>query len=271
MHDLKTAKIIFEDEWILVLDKKAGVVVNRSDTMKEGTLQDDLAEYFGLGQAFGVGDRAGVVHRLDKETSGLLVVAKTQRAFLDLQAQFKARQVEKEYVALVHGLVKESEGSVEAKIERIGKFGKFGISKRRSLAGREARTDFEARQRYRIPEEGLAAMISARESQSGLGLSKSRLRYLRDHAREYTLLTVLPKTGRTHQIRIHLKSIGHPVVSDLIYGPGKLLKLDLLWCPRLFLHASSLSFVHPKTKKKVKFESGLPNELKNAILNLKLI
>lgn len=267
---LKTAKIVFEDEWILVLDKKTGVVVNRSDTRKEGTLQDDLAGYFGLGPALGIGDRAGVVHRLDRETSGLLVVAKKQKAFGDLQAQFKARQVEKEYIALVHGLVRASEGSIEARIERIGKFGKFGISKRRSLAGREARTDFELRQRYQIPEERLAGIILAQDSQRGF-LSKARLRYLRVHAREYTLLTILPKTGRTHQIRVHLKSIGHPVVSDLIYGPGKLLKFDLLWCPRLFLHASSLSFVHPKTKKKLKFESGLPKELKNAILELKLI
>ena len=263
MNTLKTAQIVFEDEWILAVDKRSNVVVNRSGTTKEKTLQDDLAGYFGLAQDdLGIGDRAGIVHRLDRGTSGLLIVAKTQKVFENLQAQFKARQVAKVYLALVHGHIKDQSGTIEAKIERIGKFGKFGISNRRSLVGREARTEFEVVGRYTMPEDNLSRFLQGRT------LSKARVNYLKNHARDYTLLRIFPRTGRTHQVRVHLKSIGHPVVSDLIYTPAKLLKFDLLWCPRLFLHASSLAFSHPVTKKQVKFESDLPKDLKNAILNL---
>ena len=259
---LKTAEIIFEDEWILVVNKNAGVVVNRSETIKTGTLQDDLSDYFNLEKNLGIGDRAGIVHRLDRETSGLLAVAKTKRAFENLQAQFKGRIVAKKYIALVHGKVAKDEGSIESQIGRIGKFGKFGVMDLRSQTGREARTDYKVITRLILaPGVGLP---------QGSTLSKSRIDYLARHAKDYTLLSVFPKTGRTHQIRVHLKSMGNPAVSDLIYCPRRLLKFDLLWCPRLFLHASELTFVHPKTKKQVKFESDLPKDLKNAILNLVL-
>ena len=263
---LKTAEIIFEDKWILVVDKPSGLVVNRSETNKDGTLQDELSGYFGLrSDDLGIGDRAGIVHRLDRETSGLIVVAKTKGAFENLQAQFKERQVTKEYRALVHGYLKES-GSVETKIARIGKFGKFGVVDRRSI-GREARTDYKVEVGYEMHEDVLIKRIQ----ELGFSLSKARIKYLKNHARDYSLLSVFPKTGRTHQIRVHLKHIGHPVVSDLIYTPAKLIKFDLLWCPRLFLHAKSLEISHPKTKKRLKFESDLPKDLKSAILNLQLV
>ena len=118
-------QIIFEDSEILVLNKPAGLVVNRSQTIKEETLQDLLSEYFNLGPSLGIGDRAGIVHRLDRETSGLLLVAKTQKSFENLQDQFKERKVEKEYVALVHGHIKDEKVEIKNKIVRIGKFGKF--------------------------------------------------------------------------------------------------------------------------------------------------
>lgn len=263
---LKTAKIVFEDEWIMVVDKRSGIVVNQSQTTKETTLQDDLSDYLGLGSSLGIGDRAGIVHRLDRETSGLMLVAKTEAAFENLQAQFKSREVEKEYIALVHGKITQPEGTVEAKIARVGMFGKFGVVARRN-EGREARTEFEVEGRYHLPESYLVSLTRSQAVQ-GETLSKSRVNYLKKHAVDYTLLSVFPKTGRTHQIRVHLKSIGHPVVADLIYGPAKLIKFDLLWCPRLFLHASKLAFFHPKTQRRIEFVSDLPNDLKNAILNL---
>ena len=114
-------KIIFEDKRILVIDKLAGLVVNRSATVGEATLQDQLSEYFKLGNNLGIGDRAGIVHRLDRETSGVLVVAKTQRAFEILQSQFKDRSVKKEYTTLVHGHVGKESGSIAGAIGRIGK------------------------------------------------------------------------------------------------------------------------------------------------------
>src|SRR3989339_914272 len=103
LEELMLFKVIFEDEQILVVDKPAGLVVNRSQTNEGETLQDQLCEYFQLGDDLGIGDRAGIVHRLDRETSGVLVVAKTQRAFEILQSQFKDRSVKKEYTTLVHG------------------------------------------------------------------------------------------------------------------------------------------------------------------------
>lgn len=267
---LKVANIVFEDEQILVVDKKTDVVVNRAETTREPTLQDDLADYFGLGESLGIGDRAGIVHRLDRETSGLLVVAKTQKAFDFLQRQFAERRVAKEYVALVHGLVKDQAGSIESRIARVGKFGKFGIAEGRPsntfvTEGKEAVTDYKVvkyfqHKFFRGPTPKGVGPLE--------GITKSRINYLKQNARNYTLLRLFPKTGRTHQIRVHLKSIGHPVVSDLIYDPRRLLQFDLSWCPRLFLHASRLEFEHPGTKKRVTFESDLPKDLKNAILSL---
>jgi len=264
-------RIIFEDDQILVVDKPAGLVVNRSETIKEGTLQDQLSKYFNLGKNLGIGDRAGIVHRLDRETSGLLLVAKTQEVFDNLQRQFKEREVVKEYIALVHGLVKDNFGTIEARLGRIGKFGKFGVPKKDNLRGwgsfnpvgwRQARTDFKVVSHYQLRESRFNVLIHQNK------LTRPRINYLKHHAKDYTLLHLFPKTGRTHQVRVHLKSIGHPIVSDLIYTPKKLVKFDLLWCSRLFLHAKSLEFIHPKTKRRQKFNCDLPKDLKGAILNL---
>lgn len=248
-------KIVFEDDQILVVDKPAGLVVNRSVTVKERTLQDLIADHLKLGRDLGIGERAGIVHRLDRETSGLLVCAKTERAFEKLQAQFKSRLVKKEYVALVHGKT-ASLGSIEGALARIGSFGKFGIT----AGGKEARTDFTSLKHYELKGEIFSNLVE--------GLNKNRSAYLKSHATGYSLLSVYPATGRTHQIRVHLKSIGHPVVSDLIYAPRKLLKFDLLWCPRLFLHAKKIELTHPTGGKRLRFESDLPNDLKDAMLNL---
>lgn len=257
-------KIIFEDEQILVVDKPAGLVVNRSTTIDEETLQDQLAKYFKLGSDLGIGDRAGIVHRLDRETSGLLVVAKTEAAFENLQRQFKERKVKKEYIALVHGRVRDQSGSIIGDIARIGRFGKFGMVEQ----GRESRTDFKVRGYYQFDKGYFDVLMDQNR------LTRSRVNYLKHHAQDYTLLDLYPKTGRTHQVRVHLKSIGHPVVSDLIYTPKKLLKFDLLWCPRLFLHASRIEFEMPPTKrikfaKNVVFEVSLPYDLVKACDYLK--
>ena len=139
-------EIVFENDNVLVVNKQSGIIVNRSETSKDGTLQDELSNYFSLKSGdLGIGDRAGIVHRLDRETSGLLVVAKTKKAFLNLQLQFKNRVVKKTYIALVHGNFLNGQGSIDAHIARIGKFGKFGVvrSNRREDQGREANTDYK--------------------------------------------------------------------------------------------------------------------------------
>lgn len=258
-------KITFEDDQILVIDKAAGIIVNRAQTVKGPTLEDLLCQYFKktLPQVdSNIGDRAGIVHRLDRETSGLLIVAKTQKAFENLQNQFKTRTVQKEYIALVHGIISDQTGSISSKIARVGKFGKFGVVDSLSTRGRESQTNFKV-EKY-LHHLSLEVQPLKEVAQ----LTKSRIRYLRNHAVDYTLLRVFPKTGRTHQIRVHLKSIGHPVVSDTLYAPAKLIKFDLLWCPRLFLHASRLEIIHPTSKKVLEFKSDLPKDLKNAMLNL---
>lgn len=268
MSDLN---IIYEDDHLLVLEKPAGLVVNRSGTINEETLQDQLAAYFHLGKSLGIGDRAGIVHRLDRETSGLMVVAKTLEAFDFLQKGFKERRIEKEYVALVHGNVKDDSGEVDAPIGRVGNFGKFGVIS----GGRESKTDYNVDGRFKISDDKFSVILNLiHDLDSGQArMTKPRVNYFKNHARDYTLISVYPKTGRTHQIRVHLKSIGHPLVSDIIYAPNKLLKLDLLWCKRLFLHAKALEFVHPNTNERIFFESSLPDDLIQALeyLTLRLV
>jgi 23S rRNA pseudouridine1911/1915/1917 synthase len=251
MADLK---IIFEDDSILVLEKEAGVVVNRSQSVRDKTLQDRLMDHFGLPKGdLGIGERCGIVHRLDKETSGLLVVAKSQKAYGSLTNQFAKRSVEKRYLVLAHGKVKEKSFSVVVPLgrhpqERI----KFAVQ----FGARAAETKFEVKRRLRLKEKEFQEILKK--------VKKERKKYYQNNAFYYTLLWAQPKTGRTHQIRVHAKAQNHPVVSDPLYA-GKLYQFDLSFCPRLFLHAQKLAFVHPETGKLVQFESPLPKDLEGAL------
>ncbi len=217
-----TPKIVFEDQSLLVVEKPSGLVVNRAETQKEETLEDWAA-----GKVVGV-DRSGIVHRLDKDTSGLLVIAKTPEALANLQAQFKGRKVVKKYLALVHGKVEPKEGSINAPIERSPFNRKhFGVFP----GGREAQTDYQTLSHYG----------------------------------DLTLLELTPHTGRTHQIRVHLKYINHPIVADPIYGGRKNYQADVKFCPRLFLHATSLKVKHPGTGEWLEFNSPLPSDLQAVV------
>ena len=257
-------KVVFENKQFLVVDKPSGLVVNKSETVNEETMQDWIQDYLNLAVGdLGIGGRAGIVHRLDRETSGLLVIAKTQRFFDFLQNEFKERRVEKEYIALVHGSISENEGLISGALGRIGKFGKFGVVDN----GREAVTEFVVEGRYELSEDWVKETLQ----NGNITETRPRLIYLKSNARFYTQLLLKPKTGRTHQIRVHLKSINHPVVSDLIYTPAKLIKFDLLWCPRLFLHSSKLAFKLSPAGKILEFKSDLPNDIKNVILSLEKI
>lgn len=206
-----TQNVIFEDNEILVIDKPPGLVVDQAQTW--------------------VGDKL-VVHRLDKDTSGLLLMAKTPAALEKLQLQFKSREVTKKYLALVHGGVETLGGVINAPIRR-SPFNRthFGVFP----GGREAITNYKIYNNY----DG------------------------------YTLLELTPKTGRTHQIRVHLKYINHPIVSDPVYGGRKNVQVDLKFCPRLFLHATYLKFKHPKTGVVLEFTSPLPSDLAKVLELLK--
>lgn len=225
-------RVLFEDESILVVNKPSGWVVNDAETTKEQeTLQSWLSS-FNYPLAKSREERSGIVHRLDKETSGILLVAKTTSAFKNLQRQFKERKVEKTYTALVHGKVEPKEGLIKAPLGRLPwRRDRFGVLP----GGREAET------KYKV------------------------IRYYEDKKGKFSLLEVYPKTGRTHQIRIHLKYIGHPVVSDEFYAGRKTARSDRLWCPRLFLHASKIRFAHPESGKTLEFSSLLPSPLREVL------
>ena len=187
----------------MVVDKPAGMVVNRAQTTRgQLTLQDWLMKEKQI-----LIDRAGIVHRLDKETSGVLVVAKSEPVMKALQEQFKRRLVKKTYWCLVHGLVVPKEGRINLPISR-NPFNRqrFGVF----IGGREAETDYQVLNYYH------------------LGLEK------------FSLVEVKPKTGRTHQIRVHFKNLGFPLVADEWYGGRKTSKKDRVWCPRLFLQAMAI-------------------------------
>ncbi len=220
-------KIIFEDECLVVINKPSGMVSNDADSVKEETIQSWHKKRVGL--ADGESEflqKGGLVHRLDKDTSGVMVLAKTEEAYEALKSQFLERKTIKKYVALVHGEFKEVKGLINTPIERIGK--KFYVGKDLS---RTAITEWQV-----IKKIG-----------------------------ENSLVELTPHTGRTHQLRVHLQSIGHPIVSDPIYGWAKKVKDDLKWCPRLFLHAKYLEFTHPTSKERVSFETELSEDLEKVI------
>lgn len=265
-------EIIFENEHLLVLDKPTGIVVNRAESTADLTIQDLLADYFKLKVGeLGIGDRAGIVHRLDRETSGILLVAKTQKAFDYVQKLFADRKIQKEYVVLVHGNIEENELVVKNNLIRISGSGKFAVEKNRQTGGKESETRFEVMDRYEYPIASFEKITEELEST----LSKGRINYLKKLARNYILFRAFPKTGRTHQIRVHLKDYSMPVVSDLLYAPNKLIKFDLIWCPRLFLHARRIEFemldfaTRSLKLHKFVFESKLPYDLSESLKKLK--
>ena len=232
-------EVLFEDQVFLVINKPSGWVVNYvSSAKKSPILETWLADKYTYEIAGNKEYRSGIVHRLDKETSGVLVVAKTETAFKYLQKQFKVREVKKQYLALVHGKVEPGDGVISAPIGRLPwRRDRFGVI----AGGRKAETSYSAKDYY-------VRRISSKE--------------------EFTLLKVSPRTGRTHQIRVHMKRLGYPVVGDEFYAGRKVSRKDREWCPRLFLHAWKLSIKHPKSKKLMSFKSELPPDLQSVITHL---
>lgn len=245
-----TPKIIFEDDFILVIDKPAGMIVNKADTtIGQSTVQEWVEGYVKVAripQASQVPqgesprdtfyERAGIVHRLDKETSGILVIAKTPDAFLELQRQFKERIVKKTYLALAHGKVVPTDGIINVPVGRLSWNRKrFGVV----AGGRDSLTRYKRIMNYE------------------LGIMHKK--------EQFTLLELYPETGRTHQIRVHLKHIGYPIFGDALYAGRKIARDDRKILSRVFLHASKISFLHPKNKKEVSFESELPPQLRQII------
>lgn len=229
-------KIIYEDDSLFVIEKPAGWIVNEATTTKNQPVLQTWLRKFDYPLVNDTDSRHGIVHRLDKETSGVMIVAKTKEAFDKLQAEFKAREVEKTYVALVHGKLTPAEGEINVSVGRLPwRRDRFGV-----VAGGRASQTF-----YKV------------------------LEFFPGNNAGHSLVEFHPKTGRTHQIRIHCKHIGHAIVSDEFYAGRKTARNDRKWCPRLFLHAASIKFIHPFTNKSIEFSSNLPEDLENVLINIR--
>jgi 23S rRNA pseudouridine1911/1915/1917 synthase len=216
--------ILYEDDAVIALNKPAGMVVHAGAGNHSGTLVNRLVHHFAALSKVGGDVRPGIVHRLDKGTSGVLLVARTDAAHQALAAQFSGRSVEKTYFALVHGNVRADSGRIATPIERdslrrIRMTTKSGV-------GRSALTEYRVRQRFE----------------------------------KFTFLEVRIHTGRTHQIRVHLASIGHPVAGDRLYGGQA--------AQRIFLHAWRIVFASPETGERIAVEAPLPADLNEWLASL---
>lgn len=218
--------IVFEDDAVIVVNKPQGMVVHPAPGHENGTLVNGLLDHAPLTTVNGE-LRPGIVHRIDKDTSGLLMVAKNDQAMLSLSAQLKAKTNQRKYLAIVHGNFKEEAGTINAPIGRSKK-------DRKKMAivedGRPAVTHFKVLERFT----------------------------------DYTLIECELETGRTHQIRVHLKYIGHPVAGDPLYGPRNTLKGN-----GQFLHAKLLGFKHPRTGEELVFEVDPPQIFRDTLSKLR--
>ena len=223
--------IVYEDSDLLVVNKEAGMVVHPAPGHSSDTLVNALLAYSPALGDMGNEQRPGIIHRLDKDTSGLIIVAKNARSLAALTEQMQRHEVVKRYLALVVGSMPLDQGSIDAPIGRDPRHRQqMAIT---TMGSREARTHFRVLQRF-------------------------------PHG--HTLLLLQLETGRTHQIRVHLKAIGHPIVGDPVYGPGR--KEHGLTLERPFLHAYQLKFTHPFTKVVLELEAPLPADLQ-AVLQQK--
>lgn len=218
--------IVYEDDDVIVVNKPAGMVVHPSPGHPNHTLVNALLYHSPLSTINGT-YRPGIVHRIDKDTSGLLMVAKNDNAHRSLAAQLKNKTNLREYIALVHGVIKQDKGVIDAPIGRSPK-----DRKRQAIVadGRHAVTHYQVLERYL----------------------------------NYTLISCWLETGRTHQIRVHMKSIGHPLAGDPLYGPRKTIAGS-----GQFLHAKKLGFRHPVTGKQLVFEAPLPDDFQRVINRLR--
>ncbi|WP_203648499.1 RluA family pseudouridine synthase [Secundilactobacillus yichangensis] len=218
--------IVYEDDDVIVVNKPSGMVVHPSPGHPDHTLVNALLYHSPLSTINGT-YRPGIVHRIDKDTSGLLMVAKNDNAHRSLAAQLKNKTNLREYIALVHGVIKQDTGVIDAPIGRSPK-----DRKRQAIVadGRHAVTHFKVLERYL----------------------------------NYTLISCWLETGRTHQIRVHMKSIGHPLAGDPLYGPRKTIAGS-----GQFLHAKKLGFRHPVTGKQLVFEAPLPADFQKVINRLR--
>lgn len=220
--------ILFEDDAMIVINKPPGIVVNRAESVKGETVQDWVEKTYHIF----IDNRAGIVHRIDKETSGILLIAKTPEAFAELQRQFKERLIHKTYLAIAHGKLVPDTGEINAPVGRLPwNRERFGIVP----GGKESVT------RYKVQETW------------DKGNDK------------FSLVELYPQSGRTHQIRVHLKYINHPILGDYLYAGRKTARDDRTWALRVMLHAWKLTCIHPVTQHELAIEAPIPDDMNGII------
>lgn len=274
---LTDESFLYEDQDCAVLSKPPGVVVNVAQSTVDETVQEwwfarlqkllhmSSQEWVQLlpeefDESYGTPDgifaqRQGIVHRLDKDTSGCLVLATNPGSLVNLMYQFKLRQVKKSYLCLVHGQLANEGGDISLPIARHH-------TQRQKMAvvtaGRPSTTQYTVVQRF----SGFSHQALERLPE----LKKIQLHY-----QGFCLVECSPQTGRMHQIRVHLAHVGHPLVGDETYTGRKRARYDHIWCPRQFLHAQHIEFAHPRTHDTVKVEAPLPEDLQTVLTKLALI
>jgi len=229
--------VLYEDDDLVVIDKPPGMVVHPAAGVRSGTVVNALLHHLGALEDVGARERPGIVHRLDRDTSGVLVVARTAAALEGLAVQFRQRTLEKEYVALAHGRFAATSGIIDRPV------GRDPVERKRMSV--HSRTGRAAVTRWQVSERLHGA----------------------------TLLRLFPKTGRTHQLRVHLASLGHPIVGDAVYGGRQrrtrgvpeAAAAALQGCPRQALHAARLRFAHPRDGRAVEVVAPLPDDLRRVI------
>jgi 23S rRNA pseudouridine1911/1915/1917 synthase len=245
-------EIIYQDDQLLVINKPPGLVVNRAESVEGKTVQDwmeaTFPELFDLGGNTNSDDlalfkgRSGIAHRLDKDTSGVMLLAKTPLALLELMRQFKAREVGKTYLALIHGKLEPREG-----------FWRLPLSR-----------DTHNRHRFNIAPEGKVALTHYKVA-SHFKLPGNKYP---GYEAGFSLVELYPKTGRTHQLRVHLSHLKHPILGDIHYVGRKRAKKDREWIGRQLLHAQNISLKHPGTGKPVSFSAPLPQDFTDTLKKL---
>lgn len=273
-------EVIWHDDHLVVISKPAGMVSMKGQTVIGRTVQDWFSDWMqdrpsefatswqqwmpeDFSDEFGTPDqifsqRGGVVHRLDKDTSGVLLLARHPASLVALLRLFKERLVQKEYICLVHGKFQIKTGTFSGPIGRASyNRVRFAVQ----ADGRPAVTKYQVEADWSsldVPK--VVAVAEAEQREVGVHFKKRAQIY-----QGFSQVRCWPKTGRTHQIRVHLAAAQHPLVGDSLYTGKKRQQLDKVWCPRQFLHAAVLEFTHPVTRKEIRVSAPLPVDLSTAL------
>lgn len=281
--------IIFEDSDIVLINKPPGLVVNNAGSVSGETVQNLFVEYlkkldlvsdssdisfsgdkntwqklvpsdfdlqYGTPEEIFT-ERQGLVHRLDKDTSGVMILAKNPGALVNLMHQFRLRETKKEYLCLVHGKFQIDVGSISAPL------GRARVNRKKFAVvtdGRASKTFYKVIKHY--PDLDWTKIEKLFGNENKL---KTFKKACSTYQQGFSLVECYPKTGRTHQIRVHMAHIRHSLVGDVTYVGKKRAKLDPVWCPRQFLHASKIEFIHPRSSEKVVFEAVFPEDLEEVL------